>query len=131
MIIEKKYHFYAAHRNKQAGEKCGRIHGHTYEIKVFFKFTEMKNGLTVLFSDLDKLTEPIIKEYDHFFILQNTDPLCEILRLANEPFKELNFETSAENMAIWLYNRIKNETKLPIYRIELAETKTSTVIYEP
>lgn len=131
MIIQKKYHFYAAHRNKQAGEKCGRIHGHTYEIKVFFKFTEIKNGLTVLFSDLDKLTEPIIKEYDHYFILQNTDPLCEILRLANEPFKELNFETSAENMAIWLYNRIKNETKLPIYRIELAETKTSTVIYEP
>ena len=27
--------------------------------------------------------------------------------------------------------RIKNETKLPIIRIELAETKSSTIIYEP
>ena len=44
---------------------------------------------------------------------------------------KLNFETSAENMAIWLFTRIKNETKLPIIRIELAETKSSTIIYEP
>ena len=34
-------------------------------------------------------------------------------------------------MAIWLFNRIKNEAKMPIVRIELAETKTSTIIYEP
>ena len=27
--------------------------------------------------------------------------------------------------------RIKNEAKMPIVRIELAETKTSTIIYEP
>ena len=26
MKIEKKYHFYAGHRNKEAGEKCGRPH---------------------------------------------------------------------------------------------------------
>jgi hypothetical protein len=41
------------------------------------------------------------------------------------------FETSAENLAIWLFNRIKSETNLPICRIELAETKSSTVVYEP
>jgi hypothetical protein len=34
-------------------------------------------------------------------------------------------------MSIWLFTRITNETKLPIFRIELGETKSSTVIYEP
>ena len=34
-------------------------------------------------------------------------------------------------MAIWIFNRIKNEAKMPITRIELAETKTSKIIYEP
>jgi len=126
--IEKKYHFYAAHRNKNAGEKCGRIHGHTYDVVCHFKFNEMKNGVTMLFSDIDKVVEPIVKQYDHHFLLYKEDNLCDLLNMANEPFIELPFETSAENMAIWIFNQIK--THLPIVKIELAETKSSNVIYE-
>jgi 6-pyruvoyltetrahydropterin/6-carboxytetrahydropterin synthase len=128
MIIEKKYHFYAAHRNKNAGEKCGRIHGHTYNVLCHFKFDEMKDGVTMLFSDIDKVVEPIIKQYDHYFLLYKEDTLCDILNMANEPYIELPFETSAENMAMWIYNQIK--THLPIVKIELAETQSSNVIYE-
>lgn len=128
MIIEKKYHFYAAHRNKNAGEKCGRIHGHTYDVICHFKFNEMKDGVTMLFSDIDKVVEPIVKQYDHHFLLYKEDSLCDILNMANEPFIELPFETSAENMAMWIFNQIK--THLPIVKIELAETKSSNVIYE-
>lgn len=132
MIIQKKYHFYAAHRNKSAGEKCARIHGHTYDIKCYFKFDYVnESGITCLFSDIDKSVEPIIKDYDHYFLLYEIDPLCEILDFVNEPYLKLPFETSAENMSIWIFNRIKNETKLPIFKIELGETKTSTIIYEP
>lgn len=129
MIIEKKYHFYAAHRNKEAGEKCGRIHGHTYEVICHFKFNTITNGLTMLFSDIDKIAEPIIKQYDHTFLLFKEDSLVKILELSNEPFTELAFETSAENMAIWILTLIKN-AGLPIFKIELAETKSSNVIYE-
>jgi 6-pyruvoyl-tetrahydropterin synthase len=126
--MEKKYHFYAAHRNKNAGEKCGRIHGHTYDVVCHFKFNEMKDGVTMLFSDIDKVVEPIIKQYDHHFLLYKQDNLCDILNMANEPYIELPFETSAENMAIFIFNQIK--TYLPIVKIELAETKSSNVIYE-
>jgi 6-pyruvoyltetrahydropterin/6-carboxytetrahydropterin synthase len=128
MIIEKKYHFYAAHRNKNAGEKCGRIHGHTYNVVCHFKFNEIKDGVTMLFSDIDKIVEPIIKQYDHYFLLYREDSLCDVLNMANEPYIELPFETSAENMALWIFNQIK--THLPIVKIELAETKSSNVIYE-
>lgn len=131
MIIKKKYHFYAAHRNKAGGEKCGRIHGHTYNIECSFSFDKInEGGITFLFSDIDKLVEPIIKEYDHYFILDKRDKLCDILSLANEPYKSVPFETSAENLAVWLFTRIKNETSLPIIKIELAETKSSIVVYE-
>ena len=55
MEIEKKYHFYSAHRNKIAGEKCGRIHGHTYNVLCHFEFNQMnEGGVTYLFSDIDK-----------------------------------------------------------------------------
>jgi len=128
--IEKKYHFYAGHRNFSAGEKCGRPHGHTYDIVCTFEFGIMKNGITMLFSDIDKLVEPILKEYDHYFLLNIDDPLVEIFELAGEKYKTVPFETSAENMAIWLFNRIKNEAGLPISKIEFGETKTSKIIYE-
>ena len=131
MKIEKKYYFYAGHRNKTAGEKCSRLHGHTYDVKCIFNFEIMTDGITMLFSDIDKKVEPIIKYYDHYFILWEKDPLCDLLKYINEPYREVPFETSAENMAIWIFNRIKNEAKMPITRIELAETKTSKIIYEP
>jgi 6-pyruvoyl-tetrahydropterin synthase len=132
MIVNKKYHFYAAHRNPEGGEKCGRIHGHTYEIECYFNFeySDKESSVTVLFSDIDKLVEPIIKQHCHWFLLWEKDSLCELLDLANEPYLKLPFITSAENLSIWLFNRIKTETKLPISRIDLAETKTSKVIYE-
>ena len=130
MIIERKYHFYAGHRNKEAGIKCGRLHGHTYDVKIHIRPEKITNGIGILFSDIDKKIEPIIKEYDHYLLLNEKDPLCEILELANEEFIKLPFETSAENLAVWLFTRIKNETKLPIIKIELAETKSSNIIYE-
>lgn len=132
MIITKRYHFYAAHRNKAGGYKCGRIHGHTYDVVCHFKFTEFKEGgVTCLFSDIDTLVEPIIKSYCHWFLIYEQDPLVNLLESINEPIKKLPFETSAENMAIYLYNQIKETTLLPLFKIELAETKSSNVIYEP
>lgn len=130
IVIERKYHFYAGHRNKQAGVKCGRLHGHTYDVIVHIKPEKLNNGIGVLFSEIDNKIEPIIKKYDHYLLLHEKDTLCNVLELANEEFIKLPFETSAENMAIWLYTRIKNETGLPISKIELAETKSSNVIYE-
>lgn len=129
MIIVKRYHFYAAHRNPEAGLKCSRIHGHTYDVVCHFNMEMQENGLTMLFADIDKIVEPIVKQYDHYFLLYENDPLCEILTLMNEDFIELPFQTSAENLAVYLFVQIKRE--LPIFRIELSETKTSTIIYEP
>ena len=127
MKIKKKYHFYAGHRNKSAGVKCGRLHGHTYDVEITLEFSKMKNGLTMLFSDIDLVCEPIIKYYDHYFIFKNDDAMVELFELANEPYRSVPCETSAENMAILIYNKIKE--KLPIIEISLAETKTSKIIY--
>jgi len=129
MIIEKKYYFYAGHRNKEAGVKCGRLHGHTYDVIIKINFTSIKNGITMLFQEIDEKIEPIIKSFDHYLLLYEKDSLCELLEFANEPFIKLPFQTSAENMAIWIYNRIKNETKLDIIEIQLRETKSSNIIY--
>ena len=131
MVIEKKYHFYAAHRNPAGGEKCGRIHGHTYEVVCSFRFQKInEGGVTCLFSDIDALVEPIIKEHCHWLLLFEEDSLVEILTKAKEQIKVLPFVTSAENLSMYLFNRISTDTKLPIFKIELSETKSSKVVYE-
>lgn len=132
MIITKKYYFYAGHRNKNAGEKCGRLHGHTYDVTCSFEFDEVdqKSGVTFLFSDIDKLVEPIIKYFDHYFLLYEKDSMCELFDKANEPYRKLPFETSAENMAMYIFNKIKNDTQLNIVKISFQETKSSIVTYE-
>ena len=131
MVIEKKYHFYAAHRNPAGGEKCGRIHGHTYEVVCSFRFQKInEGGVTCLFSDIDALVKPIIKEHCHWLLLFEEDSLVEILTKAKEQIKGLPFVTSAENLSMYLFNRISTDTKLPIFKIELSETKSSKVVYE-
>lgn len=130
MVIQKKYHFYAAHRNKEAGVKCGRIHGHTYDVRVHVAFPQFEGDVAMLFSDIDQVAEPIIKSFDHYFILDENDPLCTVLDACGEEFVTVPFQTSAENMARHLANLLE-EGGLTISRLELAETKTSTVIHEP
>jgi 6-pyruvoyl tetrahydropterin synthase/QueD family protein len=130
MKIKKKYHFYAAHRNKDAGTKCGRIHGHTYHIEVAFQFKEPQSNVCMLFEDIDKLVEPIVKQYDHYLLLHDKDTLCKVLTDANEPYITLPFTTSAENLAKHLFQQIE-EVMPNVCKLSLQETQTSIVIYEP
>jgi len=130
MVIQKKYHFYAAHRNKEAGEKCGRIHGHTYKVKVHCSFPAFEGDVAMLFGDIDDICERVIKSFDHYFILEDCDPLATLLAACDEPFIPVPFVTSAENMARHLYDLLEEEG-LPITKIEIAETESSNVIYEP
>ena len=116
ITILKKYHFYAAHRNKGAGEKCGRIHGHTYNIVCHFGFNDKldNNGVSCLFCDIDNLVEPIFKAMCHYLILCKNDTLCKVLGDAGESFIILPFETSCENLAKYFSN-----SSLPVKLSEL------------
>lgn len=129
MKIIKKYHFYAAHRNKDAGEKCRRIHGHTYDMVVHLAFNKF-NDITMLFSEIDSKMDKIIKKYDHYFLLWEKDELCEVLDVIGEEYVKLPFQTSIENLTMWIFKEIKIELGLPIVKLELAETKSSNCEYE-
>lgn len=128
MDVEREYHFYAAHRNKNAGEKCGRIHGHTYRVKCTFTFPVNKSGITMLFADIDKQVEPIVRRFDHYFIIHRNDNLYGLLMEAGEPIFGVDFETSAENLARYFFELIEY-TGLPITKIVLKETDSSTIVY--
>jgi 6-pyruvoyltetrahydropterin/6-carboxytetrahydropterin synthase len=135
--IERKFHFHAAHRNTAIQDKCRNLHGHTYHVVVSLRMKEPdESGVTTLFDDICKLIEPIIKEMDHTTLLKSNDPLKFFLLNLNHAypeqattFKEFPFETSAENLAKYIFDEVV-KTGLDPISVSLQETTSSTVIYE-
>lgn len=130
MLLTRKYHFYAAHRNQELCDKCRNIHGHQYEIRVTFDLAK-KSSITTLFAELDAKVKPIIDEYDHGMLIDKNDPLYAHLLAFNEPLKFVVFNgpTSVENLVERLFWEIRVRTGLNVYVVEVDETKSSTIIF--
>lgn len=127
--VTRRYKFYAAHRNESAGGKCARIHGHRYLVRVILSFEGTKDGITMLFDDINRICEPIIESLDHNFLVWEKDPLLPALNRAGEDIILLPFETSVENLARFFFDQIKKRG-LPIKGIEIEETDSSIIRYE-
>lgn len=113
--IYKEFSFDAAHflPNVPLGHKCANMHGHTYYVKIGAKDQiDPLLGWVEDFGYFKKLWEPLNNTLDH-------KVLNEVIGLENP---------TAENIAIWIWNKIKPEMPHLIY-IEVKETPTSGVIY--
>lgn len=130
MIVKKKYHFYAAHRNEYLDDKCFNLHGHVYRFNVFVKGVQKQDGTTILFNDIDKVVGQVIEALDHSCLVHvNDDKLMKALHILGTKKYVFDYSTSAENIAMAIFNICRNNG-LPIVKIELMETESSTVIYE-
>lgn len=139
LTIEKKYHFYAAHRNENlTGSKCANIHGHTYYVTASFEAPQQncQTGVTVEFSDIDKLVEPIIKELDHKFLIHTGDPLLKFLDFFNSSrdkcedriaLVEMCTPSSLENLVDMLWHKIQYRTPFRLNFLTIQETTSSSI----
>jgi 6-pyruvoyltetrahydropterin/6-carboxytetrahydropterin synthase len=95
------------------------VHGHNWKVEVFVKSKELNDiGLAIDFKDLKKITKNILSELDH-------KNLNEI-----PPFDKIN--PSSENIARFLFNRIKKEIKVPsvtVSKISVWESHNSVASY--
>ena len=134
MIIEKKYKFYAAHRNETLQDKCSNIHGHRYGIKLHFE-VQRDGDISTLFGDFDEKIEPWLRrEYDHGMLINRQDPLFaalqEYCRVSGEQlrFKVIDGATSVENLAWTMFSEI-TDMGFRLVKIEIQETDTSNFQY--
>lgn len=135
MIIKKEYKFYAGHRNQDLKDKCFRPHGHDYKVFIFFN-VKRTGSISTLFGDFDSIVEPMLKdEFDHRFLIDKNDKLVSYLRAYEAATKEslgyveLDRPSSVENLCYELFKRIEGKSRFDIDRIELQETRSSTLIY--
>lgn len=114
MLITKEFTFDSAHKLIDYNGLCSNLHGHTYKLQVTLKGKIKDNGMIVDFKILNEvITNEIIKNLDHKF-LNDVEGL-------NQP--------TAENMVVWIWNKLITHFEDEIFEIKLWETPTSFVTY--
>jgi 6-pyruvoyltetrahydropterin/6-carboxytetrahydropterin synthase len=90
--------------------KCANVHGHTWRIVVSLKYEKPNNfGITVDFANLKRDLKELIPDH--------------------RDWNDFVINPTAENIAKYLFDRIKKELELPITFIEVFESDDSSIIY--
>lgn len=135
MKIEKKFRFYAAHRNETIQDKCNSLHGHTYHITCVFdvKRDPSNPSISQLFSAYDAIEMHLKRRWDHALLLSSVDPIAEDLyRILGDTQRVvvISRPTSVENVCYELWYEITGLLQFTnLSEIRLQETETSVMIY--
>lgn len=115
MEIFKVFHIEAAHRlpNLPAGHKCGRLHGHSFRIKIYIRGEpDPATGWIVDFAELKAAFTPVFEQLDHHY-------LNEVSGLENP---------TSEHLARWIWQHL--QASLPaLSKVVVAETCTTGCVY--
>ncbi|WP_373081724.1 6-carboxytetrahydropterin synthase QueD [Zhongshania sp.] len=115
MEIYKDFTFEAAHflPNVPEGHKCGRLHGHSFLIRLYISGDiDPHTGWLMDFSELKQIFKPIYERLDHYY-------LNDIPGLENP---------TSENLAIWIWQQLK-PILAALSQVEVRETCTSGCVY--
>jgi len=115
VIIGTDAKFEAAHRQLNDTSKCGFLHGHNW--KVEFKINAPISSLNECGYIIDyKKLKDVVSEYDHKVILNDNDPLGDILISNNQRVVLLNCEPTCENISELIFGevmRMMKENNIP------------------
>lgn len=108
MKIAKEFHWEMGHRLPFHLGKCKNLHGHSYKCMVELTGDPDSNGMVVDYFDVKKIIGHIIEKLDHSFMVSKNDKeLIEALDKLNSQKVVVDFETTAENICLYLLEKIK------------------------
>lgn len=114
--IVQTFRFEAAHflPNVRPGHRCMRVHGHSYQIDVHLTGAlDPATGWVVDFYDIEAAFGPVMETLDHHL-------LNEVPGLENP---------TAENIAVWVYRRLRAGGLSLVSQIVVHETGSSRAVY--
>jgi 6-pyruvoyltetrahydropterin/6-carboxytetrahydropterin synthase len=104
MKIKTEVNFESAHRQYGDKSKCGKLHGHNWKAIIEIE-SNTTNGLGFIvdFKDIKAIFEPI----DHAVILNDADPLLDILQKLNQKTYGLDgVNPTCEELARHIYDML-------------------------
>lgn len=132
--VQKTFSVCTAHRLMDHPGACKNLHGHNYNITVYFEAGGLNDqGMVIDFSAIKETVGKMINElYDHKTVLQDTDPLVDVL----SPYMFASLQTmpcapTAENMAKQVLHKAQSVIAfgVRVVRVDVEETKNSIAIY--
>lgn len=113
MLVTREFVFDAAHNLPHYKGKCERLHGHTYRLQVTVDApVNPKTGIAFDFAELGAVVKKeVIEVIDHTYLNERI-PI-----------------SSAENLSVWIWERVQEKLPVPLTEIKLFETPTSSVTY--
>jgi 6-pyruvoyltetrahydropterin/6-carboxytetrahydropterin synthase len=111
--VFKEFTFEAAHLlpNVTPGHKCGRLHGHSYRIRIEVTGEVLeRSGWVIDYADIAAAWQPVFEQLDHRYI--NDIPGLE--------------NSTSENLAHWIYDRMQS---VGCTRVIVRETCTAGCEY--
>ena len=112
-------HFSGAHRLRYLHGKCEGLHGHNWKVEVSVVSNRLgKEGVVIDFGILKQKLDKVLKPLDHTFL--NDLPYFS------------GIEPSSENIAKYIFNRLKNELKGhqgTLKKVTAWESETSSATY--
>ncbi|OOF38105.1 6-carboxytetrahydropterin synthase QueD [Rodentibacter mrazii] len=136
--ISKEFSFDMAHLLDGHDGKCQNLHGHTYKLQVEISkdlvHCGAKKSMVMDFSDLKNIVKKaVLDPMDHAFIYDQTSEreskIAALLQELNSKTFAVPFRTTAEEMARFIFKRLKYDEKLAVSAIRLWETPTSFCEY--
>jgi len=115
MILIKEFEFDSAHFLAEYHGKCEALHGHTYRLVVKLEGEPNKEGMIMDFIEFKNIVKSKV--------LDILDHSC---------LNDLLPQPSAENLAIWVWENLKDILKREnccLFEVEIWETRTSGVVY--
>ena len=130
-VISRQFTFCYGHRLLGHVGKCANLHGHNGTIKIELRNNRLNpQGMVADFVDVKNTMGTWIETtLDHRLILQESDPLVDLLREHDEAVLTLPVEPTAENLAKMIYEQAE-AFGLPVYAISVWETEKCAAKYQ-
>ena len=129
MKIAKEFTWEMGHRLSFHKGKCKNLHGHSYKCMIELTGDPDAKGMVMDYFDMKSIIDPILDNLDHaFMVYENDYEVIAALEKLNSRKVVVDFETTAENICLYLLKQIKS-SELPknvkSVRVRVMETDNS------
>ncbi|WP_028357883.1 6-carboxytetrahydropterin synthase QueD [Brackiella oedipodis] len=137
--ISKTFSFDMAHLLDGHDGKCQNLHGHTYTLEVELSAELIEHGpkksMVADYGDIKAtVNRLILQDLDHAFLYDKNSPresaIAELLIELQSKVYALETRTTAEEIARFIYRKLKTQSDLPISAVRLWETPSSFCEYK-
>jgi 6-pyruvoyltetrahydropterin/6-carboxytetrahydropterin synthase len=128
--VTQELSFCYGHRLLNYDGKCARLHGHNGKARITLRSAALdRQGMVADFDAIERDVRGFIDEkLDHRMLLHRDDPLVPALVAAREPFVQVDFNPTAENIARMIYEHVE-KAGFPVSEVQLVEVEGSVAAY--